>query len=159
MNMNNTNTNTDKQPTRRYVITVEVYDVPVQAQDDRPPAQVVDWGQWLPNCANDPEPVAPDAVEPAPQAQEPRGIVAQASRPTYADGRARHPCGDDRAEHTRYGTGRKVHRCSVCGAPHTRFNRRTGMCAGSVRYGVACTPEAAMWRNLGGEDRAESGGV
>lgn len=158
MNMNN-DTNTDKQPTRRYVITVEVYDVPVQAQDERPPAQVVDWGQWLPNCANDTEPVASDAVEPAPQPQEPRGIVAQASRPTYATGRAQHPTGDDRADHTRYGTGRKTHRCSVCGAPNTRFNYSTGMCAGSRRYGVPCTSGSKRWRDLGGEDRADTRGV
>lgn len=146
MKVNEQNT---KQPTRRIVVTIEVFDVAPPAQDERPPQEVIDWGQWLPNSMHDTEPKAPEAEEPAQEPQEPRGIVAQASRPTYATGRAKHPVGDDRKQHERYTTGRKVHRCSVCKHPHTRFNYILGSCAGARRTGIPCV-DRDEWTDTSG---------
>jgi hypothetical protein len=49
-------------------------------------------------------------------------------QPTYEEGRALHPAGAERREHTRYGTGRKIHTCSRCGAQRRRFNPNKGTC-------------------------------
>ena len=125
----------NRKPTRTLIITVEVYDHTDEAEQTNatpePPTPSVTLADW-----EETPPVAPEATP------EPRGIVAQARRrqtrdqPTYAEGRAQHPAGVDRAPHPDYGAGRKVHRCGRCGSPHRRYVSKRGTCG----LGHLCIP-------------------
>lgn len=126
-----------KKPTKtmRILITVQVLedDTPQTAPDE---AQT-DLSRFV-RLEDLPTPTATPTATPAPPA-----VKTRTNPPTYADGRALHPSGADRAEHLRYGTGRKVHRCSNCGAPNRRFNTKTGACGlGPVK----CHTYAHNWR-------------
>ena len=115
-----------KKPTKtmRILITVQVLedDTPDPTPQAAPDEAQTDLSRFA-RLEDLPAPTAPPTAPPAPPAP-----TTRRNPPTYADGRAQHPSGADRAEHARYGTGRKVHRCSNCGAPNRRFNPKTGAC-------------------------------
>ena len=136
----------NRKPTRTLIITVEVYDHTQEQTNDTAPtvADLVDAFasvQTPPVTLADFDESAPDAPEADPEPREPRGIATTARRPhgprncpTYAEGRAQHPTGPDRAPHADYGNGRKIHTCRACGAPHRRYVEANDACG----LGQAC---------------------
>jgi len=71
-------------------------------------------------------------------------------QPTYREGRALHPAGNDREPHTRYGTGRKIHTCTRCGSPRRRLNPKTGTCGlGEMCRVLSDEKEVKTWEDQG----------
>jgi len=71
-------------------------------------------------------------------------------QPTYQEGRALHPAGNEREPHTRYGTGRKIHTCTRCGSPRRRLNPKTGTCGlGEMCRVLSDEKEVKTWEDQG----------